>query len=127
MAGKQKAYEEPFSLKLGFGEALTRFTKVNTKDLIEPKKQSELPLEKATPFVKWVGGKRSIIKELLARIPNEINNYYEGFVGGGALFYEIQSKSENCYLSDINFDLVIPYSVIKKDLKALIMYSLLKN
>lgn len=83
-------------------------------------KQAELLLEKATPFVKWVGGKRSIINELLDRIPSQINNYYEGFVGGGALFYEIHEKANNSYLSDINFDLIITYNVIKKDLGGLI-------
>ena len=28
------------------------------------------------PFVKWVGGKRSIVNELLQRIPKQIKNYY---------------------------------------------------
>lgn len=120
MNAKDKKYEEPLSLNMGFLEALTRFTKVNIKDLKNTTKQTQLPLEKATPFVKWVGGKRSIINELLARIPSQINDYYEGFVGGGALFYEIQEKATNCYLSDINFDLIITYNVIKKDLDSLI-------
>jgi DNA adenine methylase len=42
----------------------------------------------AKPFVKWVGGKRAIMNELLKHIPSYINNYYEPFVGGGALFFE---------------------------------------
>lgn len=40
------------------------------------------------PFVKWVGGKRSILKELLSKMPTRVNDYYEPFVGGGALFFE---------------------------------------
>ena len=68
---------------------------------------------KAKPFVKWVGGKRGIIKKLLSRLPNEINNYYEPFVGGGALFFELYDKVNFSYLSDLNTDLIIAYQVIK--------------
>ena len=42
---------------------------------------------RAKPFVKWVGGKRSLLPELLRCVPGDFNNYYEPFVGGGrALF-----------------------------------------
>ncbi len=47
---------------------------------------------KAKPFVKWVGGKRSLLNELLQRIPAEFNNYYEPFVGGGALFFALKNE-----------------------------------
>ena len=70
---------------------------------------------KATPFLKWVGGKRSIIGELKSRLPDKFNNYYEAFVGGGALFFEIAPEIKKAFLSDTNMDLVITYSVIKKD------------
>jgi DNA adenine methylase len=72
------------------------------------------------PFVKWVGGKRSIVNELLQRIPKQIKNYYEPFVGGGALFFEIYNMADFSYLSDLNSDLVITYNIIKKDPQALI-------
>ena len=75
---------------------------------------------KAKPFVKWVGGKRSIINELLQFIPKEINNYYEPFVGGGALFFEIYDKVNYSYLSDLNVDLIVTYNVIKNNPKELI-------
>ncbi|MDR0571566.1 MAG: DNA adenine methylase [Rickettsiales bacterium] len=70
---------------------------------------------KPKPFVKWVGGKRSIIGELLQRIPKSINNYYEPFVGGGALFFEICGSVEFSYLSDLNVDLVVTYNLIKNN------------
>ena len=76
--------------------------------------QSKKNTQKATSFVKWAGGKRNIIKQLVNRLPNEINDYYEPFVGGGALFFEICKKAKTCYLSDINSDLIISYNVIKK-------------
>jgi DNA adenine methylase len=74
----------------------------------------------AKPFVKWVGGKRSIMKELLQRIPAQINNYYEPFVGGGALFFEIYNTVNHSYLSDMNVDLVVSYNIIKNEPQKLI-------
>lgn len=69
--------------------------------------------KKARPFVKWVGGKRGVIKDLLLHLPVNINNYYEPFVGGGALFFEIANKVNYSYISDLNPDLMIAYNVIK--------------
>ena len=48
----------------------------------------------AKPFVKWVGGKRSLLPELLRRVPERFNHYYEPFVGGGALFYALKNKGK---------------------------------
>lgn len=81
-------------------------------------KIENIPLAK--PFVKWVGGKRSIISEILPRIPSKINNYYEPFVGGGALFFEIYNMVDFSYLSDLNIDLVVSYNVIKENVDELI-------
>jgi DNA adenine methylase len=72
----------------------------------------------AKPFVKWVGGKRSILKELLDRIPENYTTYNEPFLGGGALFFALNPK--RAYLSDINFYLVITYRAIKGDVDRLI-------
>lgn len=43
----------------------------------------------AKPFVKWVGGKRSLLKELLPRVPQDFRDYYEPFLGGGAFFFAL--------------------------------------
>lgn len=72
-------------------------------------------MSQAKPFVKWVGGKRAIINELVSRLPNKINNYYEPFCGGGALFYEINNSVNYSYLSDLNVELVVSYNVIKNN------------
>lgn len=69
----------------------------------------------AVPFVKWVGGKRSLINVIKPLLPAQFNNYYESFVGGGALFYAIHDRITRAYLSDNNLALVITYQVIKAD------------
>ncbi len=46
---------------------------------------------KYQPFVKWVGGKRGLLSQIIPLIPKEFNNYFEPFVGGGALFFELYS------------------------------------
>ncbi len=76
--------------------------------------------DRASPFVKWAGGKRNIIDELKARLPDEFNHYYEPFVGGGALFFELYDQLPAAYLSDVNFDLILAYNVIKNDSDELI-------
>ncbi len=105
-------YEPPLALDFSFDEAIHRLTKVNTKDMAEPVEETG---NKATPFLKWVGGKRGIIQELKSRLPNKFENYYEPFVGGGALYFELQPTIKKAFLSDVNIDLAITYNVIKKD------------
>lgn len=70
------------------------------------------------PFVKWVGGKRQIIKILLPLIPNSYGKYIEPFVGGGALFFNLQPKK--AIINDINQELVLSYQTIKNNYIALI-------
>jgi len=70
------------------------------------------------PFLKWVGGKRSILPDLTARLPAKYKTYREPFVGGGALFFSVQPKT--AYLSDINFHLILSYHAVRDDAKALI-------
>jgi len=47
---------------------------------------------KPKPFVKWAGGKRQILDKLKKYVSNEYNNYYEPFVGDGALLFELTPK-----------------------------------
>jgi len=66
---------------------------------------------KAKPFVKWVGGKRSILTTLREKLPEDCDRYYEPFLGGGALFFSLQPSCP--VLSDINLNLVRTYAAIK--------------
>src|SRR3989344_9669237 len=86
--------------------------------------------EKPRPFVKWVGGKRQLLKQFLQMHlypPEKFNpktgRYFEPFVGGGAVFFDL--LPQKAFLSDLNNELVITYNVIKNDVENLI--SLLKK
>lgn len=72
----------------------------------------------ARPFLKWVGGKRSVLPELKARMPKSYAQYCEPFLGGGALFFEM--KPEKAYISDLNFYLVLTYRAVRDDVERLI-------
>ena len=39
------------------------------------------------PFVKWAGGKRQLLDRIKERLPLKYNNYFEPFVGGGAVLF----------------------------------------
>ena len=76
-------------------------------------------LKKETyPIVKWVGGKRQLMFELLKNMPKSYNRYFEPFIGGGALFFELQP--ENAYISDMNEELINLYSVVRDNVYELI-------
>ena len=76
-------------------------------------------LQKETyPIVKWVGGKRQLMFELLKNMPKEYNRYFEPFIGGGALFFELQP--DNAYISDMNEELINLYRVVRDNVNELI-------
>lgn len=86
---------------------------------------AKLVLEKPKPFVKWVGGKRQLLKQFreLGLYPPEDfdpieNTYFEPFLGGGAVFFDLLPKKAE--LSDLNRELVITYNVIKSNAEELI-------
>lgn len=62
------------------------------------------------PFVKWAGGKRQLIPQIRERMPKQFNNYYEPFVGGGAVIFEL--LPENAVINDINRALINAYQMI---------------
>ena len=62
------------------------------------------------PFVKWAGGKRQLILQIKGRMPEKYNNYYEPFVGGGAVTFELLPA--NALINDINKALINAYKQI---------------
>jgi DNA adenine methylase len=75
-----------------------------------------------SPFVKWAGGKTSLLPHLLPNVPRQLSDYYEPFLGAGALFLGIcaRTTSFNAHLSDINEELITTYKVIKQSPEELI-------
>ena len=64
----------------------------------------------AAPFVKWAGGKRQLLPQIKERMPQIYNRYYEPFVGGGAVIFEL--LPENALINDINKALMNAYRQI---------------
>lgn len=73
-----------------------------------------------SPFLKWVGGKRQLMPTILEHLPNNIKkyNYIEPFIGGGAVFFNLQPK--NAIINDSNEELINVYNTIKNNLEDLI-------
>lgn len=75
------------------------------------------------PFLKWVGGKTQLLKKIIEKIPREMNNYFETFLGGGAVLLAVLSLkkrgdikiSGNIYASDINESLINVYQKIQTE------------
>lgn len=62
------------------------------------------------PFVKWAGGKRQLIPQIRERMPEKYSDYYEPFVGGGAVIFDILPA--NALINDINKALINTYRTI---------------
>lgn len=84
-------------------------------------------MQAVRPFVKWAGGKGSLIPQLENFYPFElenetINKYVEPFVGGGAVLINILQKYDmkEVYAFDINIDLINCYNVIQNNVEELI-------
>ena len=62
------------------------------------------------PFVKWAGGKRQLITQIRERMPEKYNDYYEPFIGGGAVIFDLLPA--NALINDINKALINTYRTI---------------
>lgn len=71
------------------------------------KKTTHKSVDRATPFIKWVGGKTHLLFSLRQRKPEYTGTYVEPFVGGGALFYD--TCPTQAVLNDANSKLVNLY------------------
>lgn len=69
------------------------------------------------PFIKWVGGKRQLLPKLLSLLPPKFDYYYEPFLGGGALYFEMWRlgllDDTICHLSDLNEELINAYEAMR--------------
>lgn len=81
----------------------------------------------ARPFLKWAGGKNQLLNQFEDYYPRslkegKIKKYVEPFLGGGAVFFYLQSKYdfEEIILNDVNEEVILTYSVIKNNVEELI-------
>ena len=82
----------------------------------------------ASPIVKWAGGKRQLLDQLVARMPLEMNRYVEPFAGGAALYLAIADEHEGprrrrfaeARLADMNEDLVLAYRTVGANVEGVI-------
>ena len=76
------------------------------------------------PYIKWVGGKARISDRVLSKIPSKINNYYEPFLGGGAIFFDLYKRGsiQKATLGDFNPELMNSYRVVRDNVEDLIKY-----
>jgi DNA adenine methylase len=70
-------------------------------------------------FLRWAGGKNWFVKHIHKYLPkNGFNDYHEPFLGGGSIFFSLQTK--NSYLSDLNKDLIKTYTEIRDNVEDVI-------
>jgi DNA adenine methylase len=74
-----------------------------------------LPLGEAKPFLKWVGGKTSLLSQLTAHFPATIDRYFEPFLGGGAVFFHLKHRFPRmrAFLRDSNRELINAYRAVR--------------
>ena len=70
------------------------------------------------PFTKWTGGKRQLLPVIRELMPKTYNRYFEPFVGGGALFFDLAPK--DAVINDFNTELINCYQQIKENPQELI-------
>ncbi len=70
------------------------------------------------PVLKWVGGKRQLLPQIRKYMPRGFSTYYEPFVGGGAVLFDLQPQK--AVINDINPELINLYEVIRDDVEELI-------
>lgn len=68
---------------------------------------------KIKPFVKWAGGKGQILDKIKELLPKSFNTYFEPFLGGGALFFDLAPSI--AVVSDSNTELMSAFQCFQND------------
>ena len=79
---------------------------------------TEEPSQKIKPFLRWAGGKTRLLGAILPFVPSKIIDYHEPFLGSGAMFFAVRSRARQCFVSDLNTELVNLWQVLRKEPKA---------
>jgi len=73
-----------------------------------------LPSAPLKPFIRWVGGKSRLLSRILPHVPSSVGNFYEPFLGGGAVFLACASRiSGRAHLADLNEHLIAAWIAMR--------------
>lgn len=75
-------------------------------------------MSKISPILKWAGGKRQLLSEIIPLVPSSFDAYYEPFVGAGAVLLALQPQK--AIVNDANTELITVYEVIRDNPSELI-------
>lgn len=71
-----------------------------------------------SPMLKWVGGKRQLLSEIVPMIDDKCSTYVEPFIGGGAVLFSMQPKK--AIINDYNHELINVYKTVRDNLDELL-------
>lgn len=78
--------------------------------MVDDMKQNILE-ERLSPLLKYPGGKEKELNYILPALPEKMVNYYEPFVGGGAVYFSI--KAQKYFINDRSDELISLYRMVK--------------
>lgn len=71
-----------------------------------------------SPMLKWVGGKRQLLADIVPMIDDKCSTYVEPFIGGGAVLFNMQPKK--AIINDYNTELINVYKTVRDNLDELL-------
>lgn len=103
----------------GLIERTGRLSTVGRQDPVaSPRSAAPRKTRSALSFIKWVGSKRSILPQLMSRVPLTFHRYFEPMVGSGVLFLSLRPKQ--AVLADENPELITCYQIVRDQVESLI-------
>ena len=63
--------------------------------------------DRLSPLIKYPGGKEKELNYIIPALPQNMNRYFEPFVGGGAVYFSIEAKKY--YINDKSDELISLY------------------
>lgn len=96
-------------------EVLEKIMREAVLDLFPPAPSAMLSDSvRIKPFIRWAGGKSRLLPRILPYVPARIENYFEPFLGGGAVFLSCAGRiSGRSYLADLNVHLVAAWIAMR--------------
>jgi DNA adenine methylase len=84
--------------------------------------QSTPRRQRSEPFLKWAGGKQRLLSVFDPFLPEDFEDYYEPFLGGGAVFFYLNhiGRIKKALLSDLNNELMNVWRLIRDDVERVI-------